>query len=88
MQMAACGVEEGPCGLHRAVGPWRDTRLAAEAHLAFLEVADPKAMVESLRVVLWLAAEAVEGDPDSEERMAMMLVQALVEMVELGDDET
>lgn len=82
-----CGVEEGPDGLHRAVGPWRDTRLAAEAQLAFLEVADPKMMVEALRVVLWLAVEAVENDPDAEEAMAMMMVQALAEMVELGDDE-
>ena len=68
--------------LWQAVGPWRDTETRVLADLALLE-ADAD-LADALRVILFLAGEAVDGDPDDDEMRALLAVTALYELMEVA----
>lgn len=63
-------------------GPLRDTEAQVEADLALLDAAE--GLTEALRIVLFLAGEAVEGDPDDDELRALLAVTAMYELMEVA----
>lgn len=66
-----------------AGGPLRETEAQVEADLALLDAAKGE-LVEALRVLLFLAGEAVEGDPDDDELMALVKITALADLLEVA----
>lgn len=65
-----------------AAGPLRETEAQVEADLALLDAAE--GLTEALRIVLFLAGEAVEGDPDDDELRALLAVTAMYELMEVA----
>lgn len=63
-------------------GPLRDTEAQVEADLALLE-ADAD-LTGALRVILFLAGEAVADDPDDDELAALLAVTAMYELMEVA----
>lgn len=64
-------------------GPLRDTEVQVEADLALLNAAKDE-IVAALRVLLFLAGEAIEEDPDDEEVMALVRITALADLLEVA----
>lgn len=66
--------------LYQAQGPWRDTEAQVVADLALFDAE----VLETLRILVFLATEATDGDPNPEEAAAILVGMALVDVLDVA----